>query len=73
MSLLNDSKGESQVRYSELKVMHLMDDIRNADLPKEQLAELLSNVEDLLKEELLKEYLSKYKWCSSYTADSSYS
>ena len=49
------------MRYSELKVMHLMDDIRNADLPKEQLAELLSNVEDLLKEELLKEYLSKYK------------
>ena len=61
MSLPNDSKGESQVEYSAPVLLHLMDDIRNANLNKGQLAELLSNVEELLKEELLKEYLSKYK------------
>jgi hypothetical protein len=49
------------MKYSELNALHLQDDIRNANLGKEQLAELLSNVEELLKEELLKEYLSKYK------------
>jgi len=49
------------MKYSELHAVHLMDDIRNANLGKEALAELLSNVEALLKEELLKEYLSKYK------------
>ena len=61
-----DSKGESQMKYSDLNALDvqdgIIDDIRNANLSKEQLAELLTNVEELLKEELLKEYLSRYKW-----------